>query len=95
MCLPQGVSDGAAAVVVASEDALKEHKLTPLARIVSYHISGCDPTVMGIGNISTNPHTLEITERFFSFLKHHFMSLCSRSSTCYNRSSEESRAHIE
>jgi len=43
------VSDGAAAVVIASEDALKAHKLTPLARIVAYHISGCDPSIMGIG----------------------------------------------
>ncbi|KAF3851306.1 hypothetical protein F7725_013078 [Dissostichus mawsoni] len=46
-----GVSDGAAAVVIASEDALKEHKLTPLARIVSYHVSGCDPSIMGIGPV--------------------------------------------
>lgn len=45
----QGVSDGAAAVVIASEDALNEHKLTPLARIVAYHVSGCDPSIMGIG----------------------------------------------
>lgn len=49
---PQGVSDGAAAVVVASEDALKEHKLTPLARIVAYHVSGCDPSIMGIGELT-------------------------------------------
>lgn len=48
----QGVSDGAAAVVVASEDALKEHKLTPLARIVAYHVSGCDPSIMGIGELT-------------------------------------------
>ncbi|XP_066500076.1 3-ketoacyl-CoA thiolase, mitochondrial isoform X1 [Hoplias malabaricus] len=46
-----GVSDGAAAVVIASEDAVKEHKLTPLARIVAYHISGCDPSIMGIGPV--------------------------------------------
>lgn len=45
----QGVSDGAAAVLIASEDALKQHKLTPLARIVAYHVSGCDPSIMGIG----------------------------------------------
>lgn len=45
----QGVSDGAAAVVIASEDAVKEHKLSPLARIVAYHVSGCDPSIMGIG----------------------------------------------
>lgn len=46
-----GVSDGAAAVVIASEDAVKEHKLTPLARIVTYHVSGCDPSIMGIGPV--------------------------------------------
>uniref|UniRef100_A0A667Y8J6 Acetyl-CoA acyltransferase 2 n=1 Tax=Myripristis murdjan TaxID=586833 RepID=A0A667Y8J6_9TELE len=46
-----GVSDGAAAVVIASEDALKEHKLKPLARIVAYHVSGCDPSIMGIGPV--------------------------------------------
>lgn len=45
----QGVSDGAAAVVIASEEAVKEHKLTPLARIVAYHVAGCDPSIMGIG----------------------------------------------
>ncbi|KAK1176148.1 3-ketoacyl-CoA thiolase, mitochondrial isoform X1 [Acipenser oxyrinchus oxyrinchus] len=46
-----GVSDGAAAVVIASEDAVKQHKLTPLARIVAYHVSGCDPSIMGIGPV--------------------------------------------
>lgn len=46
-----GVSDGAAAVVIASEEAVKEHKLTPLARIVAYHVSGCDPSIMGIGPV--------------------------------------------
>ncbi|KAF3695582.1 3-ketoacyl-CoA thiolase, mitochondrial [Channa argus] len=46
-----GVSDGAAALVIASEDALNEHKLTPLARIVAYHVSGCDPSIMGIGPV--------------------------------------------
>ncbi|CAL8330389.1 unnamed protein product [Arctogadus glacialis] len=46
-----GVSDGAAALVIASEGALKEHKLTPLARIVAYHATGCDPSIMGIGPV--------------------------------------------
>jgi len=36
-------------VVIASEEAVKEHKLTPLARIVAYHATGCDPSIMGIG----------------------------------------------
>ncbi|KAK3103926.1 hypothetical protein FSP39_022966 [Pinctada imbricata] len=44
-----GVCDGAAALVIASEAAVKQHNLTPLARLVSYGISGCDPKIMGIG----------------------------------------------
>ena len=36
----QGICDGAAALVLASEAAVKQHKLTPLARLVSYGISG-------------------------------------------------------
>ncbi|TMW66278.1 hypothetical protein Poli38472_004043 [Pythium oligandrum] len=44
-----GISDGAGAVILASEDAVKKHNLTPLARIVSYQVSGVDPTIMGIG----------------------------------------------
>jgi acetyl-CoA acetyltransferase len=43
------VSDGAGAVIIASEDAVKKHNFTPLARVVSYFASGCDPSIMGIG----------------------------------------------
>eukprot|EP00941_MAST-03F_sp_MAST-3F-sp1_P004528 g4528.t1 len=46
-----GICDGAGAVVVAGESALTEHGLEPLARIVSYHVSGVDPTIMGIGPV--------------------------------------------
>ncbi|ESO88343.1 hypothetical protein LOTGIDRAFT_219437 [Lottia gigantea] len=44
-----GVCDGAGALILASEAAVKKHNLTPLARLVSYGISGCDPSIMGIG----------------------------------------------
>lgn len=47
----KGVCDGAGAVIIASESALKKHSLTPLARIVAYHSSGCDPSIMGIGKL--------------------------------------------
>ncbi|XP_020037783.2 3-ketoacyl-CoA thiolase, mitochondrial isoform X2 [Castor canadensis] len=47
-----GVSDGAGAVIIASEDAVKKHNFTPLARVVSYFASGCDPSIMGIGPVS-------------------------------------------
>nr|XP_048275397.1 3-ketoacyl-CoA thiolase, mitochondrial isoform X2 [Myodes glareolus] len=46
-----GVSDGAGAVIIASEEAVKKHNFTPLARIVGYHTSGCDPSIMGIGPV--------------------------------------------
>ncbi|XP_071064658.1 3-ketoacyl-CoA thiolase, mitochondrial isoform X2 [Dasypus novemcinctus] len=46
-----GVSDGAGAVIIASEDAVKKHNFTPLARIVGYFVSGCDPSIMGIGPV--------------------------------------------
>uniref|UniRef100_A0A8C4L8Q1 Acetyl-CoA acyltransferase 2 n=1 Tax=Equus asinus TaxID=9793 RepID=A0A8C4L8Q1_EQUAS len=46
-----GVSDGAGAVIIASEDAVKKHNFTPLARIVGYFVSGCDPSLMGIGPV--------------------------------------------
>ncbi|KAM5304168.1 3-ketoacyl-CoA thiolase, mitochondrial-like isoform 1-T1 [Glossophaga mutica] len=46
-----GVCDGAAAIILASEDAVKKHNFTPLARIVGYFVSGCDPTIMGIGPV--------------------------------------------
>lgn len=44
-----GINDGAASVVVASEDFVKGQELQPLARIVSWGIAGVDPTIMGIG----------------------------------------------
>lgn len=45
----QGICDGAAALVLASEEACSKHGLTPLARLVSYGIAGVDPNIMGIG----------------------------------------------
>jgi len=44
-----GICDGAAALVIASEAAVKQHKLAPLARIVSWGVAGVDPSIMGIG----------------------------------------------
>ena len=47
----QGICDGAGAVIIASEEAVAKHNLTPLARIVSYNVAGCDPSIMGIGPV--------------------------------------------
>jgi acetyl-CoA C-acetyltransferase len=46
-----GINDGAAAVVLASEKAVAEHGLTPMARIVAYGHAGVDPNVMGMGPV--------------------------------------------
>jgi acetyl-CoA acyltransferase len=42
-------SDGAGALIVASERALKQYNLTPLARFVSFAVKGVPPEIMGIG----------------------------------------------
>jgi acetyl-CoA acyltransferase 2 len=44
-----GICDGGAAVVVANGAVAKERGLAPIARLVAWGISGCDPTTMGIG----------------------------------------------
>ena len=46
-----GITDGAAAVVVASERFVHEHNLKPLARIVAVTSVGVDPRIMGIGPV--------------------------------------------
>jgi 3-oxoadipyl-CoA thiolase len=46
-----GLNDGAAAVLLVSEAALKQYNLTPLARVVSCATAGVDPAVMGIGPV--------------------------------------------
>ena len=46
-----GITDGAASLVVAGDEAIAENGLTPLVRIVSYARVGCDPTIMGIGPV--------------------------------------------
>ena len=46
-----GISDGAGALIVASEDAVKTHNLKPIARVVSYGIAGVPPEIMGYGPV--------------------------------------------
>jgi acetyl-CoA acyltransferase 2 len=46
-----GICDGAGAVVVASGSAVDSKGLEPLARIVSYQVTGVDPNIMGIGPV--------------------------------------------
>lgn len=46
-----GVNDGAAAMLVASEQAVKKHQLSPIARIVGMATAGVEPRIMGIGPV--------------------------------------------
>ncbi len=54
-----GLNDGASAVIVASEDAVKKYRLTPLARIVSSAVAGVEPRIMGIGPVPASHKALE------------------------------------
>jgi acetyl-CoA acyltransferase len=53
------MSDGAGAVLLASENAIKEFNLTPLARFVSFAVAGVKPDIMGIGPIAAIPKALK------------------------------------
>jgi len=53
------MSDGAAGVLLASEQAIKDYGLTPLARFVGFAVAGVRPEVMGIGPIAAIPKVLK------------------------------------
>ena len=55
-----GINDGAAALLLASEEALKKYKLTPMAKVVSMAVAGVDPSIMGIGPV---PATKKVLRR--------------------------------
>lgn len=55
-----GVNDGAAAMIVASEEAVKKHGLTPRARILGIASAGVPPRIMGIGPV---PSTRKLMDR--------------------------------
>ena len=54
-----GVTDGAASMLVASGRAVKEHGLTPMARILGYAQAGVDPKIMGIGPVPATKRLLD------------------------------------
>ena len=54
-------SDGAGAVLLASEQAIKDYGLTPLARFVGYSVAGVPPRIMGIGPKEAIPKALKQT----------------------------------
>lgn len=55
-----GINDGAAALLLASEEAVKKYSLKPIAKIRSMAVAGVDPAVMGVGPV---PATLKALKR--------------------------------
>jgi len=53
-----GLNDGAAALLLASEDAVKKHNLKPIAKIVSSAVVGVEPRIMGIGPVKASEKAL-------------------------------------
>lgn len=54
-----GINDGAAAMLLASENAVRKFGLNPMAKIVSMAVAGVDPAIMGIGPVPASKKALE------------------------------------
>ncbi len=54
-----GINDGAAAIILASGDAVKKYGLKPMAKLVSWGQGGVDPKVMGVGPVPSSRQALE------------------------------------
>lgn len=54
-----GINDGACALILASEEAVKRYNLKPIARYVSFGAAGVDPAIMGIGPVPASQKALE------------------------------------
>jgi 3-oxoadipyl-CoA thiolase len=56
-----GLNDGAAALIIASEEAIKQQGLNPIARIVGAAVAGVEPKIMGIGPVEASRKVLART----------------------------------
>ena len=54
-----GINDGSAAMLLASEDAVKKYGLKPLAKVTSMAVAGVDPAIMGIGPVPATQKALQ------------------------------------
>ncbi|GMH65339.1 hypothetical protein TrVE_jg12795 [Triparma verrucosa] len=61
-----GICDGAGTIILASEEAVKEHNLTPLCKLTAWNSAGCEPTEMGIGPVPAIKNALAIADRSLS-----------------------------
>ena len=54
-----GINDGAAAMILASEIAVKKYGLKPIAKVISMAVAGVDPSIMGIGPVPASQKALK------------------------------------
>ena len=54
-----GINDGAAAMLLASEDAVEKYGLHPFAKVISMAVAGVDPSIMGMGPVPASKKALE------------------------------------
>ncbi len=54
-----GINDGAAAMLLVGEEAIKQYNLQPMARVVSMAVAGVDPAIMGIGPVPATQKALK------------------------------------
>jgi 3-oxoadipyl-CoA thiolase len=54
-----GINDGAAAMLLASEEAVVKYNLKPIAKIVSMAVAGIDPSIMGVGPVPATQKALQ------------------------------------
>ncbi|OJU73608.1 MAG: beta-ketoadipyl CoA thiolase [Bacteroidetes bacterium 47-18] len=54
-----GVNDGAAALLLASEAAVKKYSLKPIAKVIGRAVAGVDPSIMGIGPVPASKKAIE------------------------------------
>jgi 3-oxoadipyl-CoA thiolase len=54
-----GINDGAAAMLLASEAAVKKYGLAPMAKVISMAVAGVDPAIMGIGPVPATKKALD------------------------------------
>ena len=55
-----GINDGACAVLLASDEALRQHDLEPLARVVAWAAAGVEPRIMGMGPVPASRKVLGV-----------------------------------
>ncbi len=59
-----GINDGACAILIASDDAVKKYDLKPIASVEAWASAGVEPRVMGIGPVPASRRVLEITDLY-------------------------------